>query len=152
MKEAWSTICMGCLSLLLAASVSAWMTAGLSPSRLTTAQISPSRVALQAQEQGIEVVDVATMRGMVESGSHLILDARSQSEYDEGHIPTAMSLSVKDFENSFPLIAPMLMPETPLVVYCSGALCDDALLLIGYLREAGFGNASLFLEGMEGWE
>lgn len=152
MKEAWSTMFMGCLILLLASSVSAWMTAVLAPTPVTLEQISPSRVEVEARERGIEIIDLPTMRTIVASGSHLIFDARSQREYDEGAIPTAMSFSVKDFENSFPMMAPMLTPEMPLVVYCSGPLCDDALLLIGYLNEAGFVNTSLFLQGMEGWE
>lgn len=152
MKEAPSTLITGCLMLLLATAVSGWLTAVLSPSPLTAERISPSRVEMQALAQGIEIIDPAGMRAVVAQGSRLILDARPQSEYDQGHLPTAMPLPVDDFENSFPLIAPMLTPDTPLVVYCGGPLCDDALRLAGYLREAGFGDTALFLQGMEGWE
>ncbi len=152
MKEAWSTLFMGIVALIVASAVSAWMTVVLSPMLLSAEQLSPSRVEVQARALGIEMIDPSAMRVIVETSSHLILDARSQSDYDEAAIPTALSLPVKDFENSFPLIAPMLTPDTPLVVYCGGPLCDDALQLIGRLNEAGFVNTSLFLQGMEGWE
>jgi len=124
----------------------------LSPDTVTANRVSLSRVSIEAAELGVEIISVDQMRAIVDEGSHLILDARSQAEYDLGHIPMAMSVPFKTFEESFPMIAPILQPDSPVVVYCSGPLCDDALLLIKRMREAGFLTTSLFLEGMEGWE
>jgi rhodanese-related sulfurtransferase len=152
MKEAWSTTITGIMVLLLASVLSGWMLKVLSPETLRSEQVSLSRVSIEAGELGIPLVDLSEMQEIVASGSHLILDARSQAEYDQGHIPMAMSVPVKSFEESFPMIAPILQPDSPLVVYCSGPLCDDALLLIKRMQEAGFSNASLFLDGMGGWE
>ena len=113
--------------------------------------LEQSPVETAAQEAGIPVVRPGEMRTAVEAGTHLILDARSMREYDQGHIPGAMSLPLRDFESVFPGIAPLIQPEDPLIVYCSGPLCDDAYLLAGRLREAGFINVSLYLAGWEGW-
>jgi rhodanese-related sulfurtransferase len=146
MKEALSTTLTGLVTLLTASLLSAWVMGGFSPERTL-----PPSLATTAAEMGIQLVSTPEMRVIVDSGSHLILDARSQSEYDEGHIPTAMSVSIQNFEESFPMIAPMLYPDTPLVVYCNGPTCDDALRLIERMREIGFEGALLYLDGMEGW-
>jgi len=146
MKEALSTTLLGMVTLLVAAVLSAWVMGGFSPERKL-----PPDLSVQAAEMGVQVVDTLQMKEIVESGSHLILDARTRSEYDQGHIPTAMSVSVQNFEESFPPIAPMLYPDAPLVVYCTGPTCDDALRLIERLREAGYPGAVLYVEGMEGW-
>ncbi|MGA0332616.1 MAG: rhodanese-like domain-containing protein [Kiritimatiellia bacterium] len=146
MKEAASTLSVGMLTLLAASLLSAWVMGGFSSHHRL-----PASLSAQAAELGISVIDTLQMREIVRSGSHLILDARKTSDYDDGHIPTAFSVPVSKFEESFPMIAPMLLPDTPLVVYCSGPQCDDALRLIERMREAGVEAAVLYLEGMEGW-
>jgi len=138
--------------LLFVSTLSAWMFESLSPTPVRAERVRPSWVREEAIQLGVELVDLEQLKQIIDTGSHLILDARSQEEYDQGHIPTAMPVSVKEFEQSFPMIAPILEPDSPLVVYCGGPLCDDALLLVKRLRDAGYTNASLFLEGMEGWE
>jgi rhodanese-related sulfurtransferase len=140
----------GVLLLLTAAGTAGALQAWVSDLDLT-AVLDTSPVEQAALEAGVPLVDDAEMREIVENGSHLLLDARSLQEYDRGHLPGAMALPFSDFENAFPAIAPMLNPDDPLVVYCSGPRCDDALLLAGRLTEAGFGNVSLYLEGWEGW-
>ena len=152
MKEALSTTFTGMFTLLIAAALSAAVMGGFSVEIPEATAVNPFDVSLQAEAKGIATVSTEQMREMVSLGSHLILDAREQAAYDAGHIPTAMSVSVKNFEESFPMIAPMLDADTPMVVYCTGPFCDDALRLIERMRDAGFQNAVLYLEGMEGWE
>ncbi|MEX2606566.1 MAG: rhodanese-like domain-containing protein [Kiritimatiellia bacterium] len=132
--------------------LTAWMSYALSPNPLTLEVFRVSPVEAAAEEAGVDVIGTEDARTFQESGSHLFLDARSQQEYDQGHIPMAMPLPLREFESAFPQLAPMLEPDTPLVVYCSGPLCDDGLHLILRLREAGFGGGILYLDGMEGWE
>jgi len=126
--------------------VQAWRSGGSLSSALTVTPVEEA-----AREAGVEVVDTDRMRAIVATGSHLILDARPLSDYDAGHLPGAMSLPRESFETAYPELAPVLTPADPLVVYCSGPLCDDALLVIERLREAGFSGASLYLDGWEGW-
>ncbi|MDF3129780.1 rhodanese-like domain-containing protein [Kiritimatiellaeota bacterium B1221] len=152
MKEALSTTFTGMFSLLIAATLSAAIMGGFRLGLPEAQMENPFDVASQAEAAGVEIVDTAQMREIVETGSHLILDAREASAYDQAHIPTAMSVSVHQFEESFPQIAPMLQADSPLAVYCTGPYCDDGLRLILRMREAGFTGAVLYLEGMEGWE
>ncbi len=152
MKEALSTTFTGMVTLLVAATLSAAIMGGFSMEIPEAPAVNPFDMALQAEAKGIETVSTGQMREMVESGSHLILDARESSAYDEAHIPTARSFSIHDFEEQFPVMLPMLSSGMPVVVYCTGPFCDDALRLIERLRETGFPNAVLYLDGMEGWE
>lgn len=151
MKEALSTTLTGLAVLLAASLISAAVMGGFSARFEAPAPLNPFDMERRAAEKGVSLVRTEEMRDIVASGSHLILDARSQSQYDQGHIPTAMPVPVRDFEESFPLIAPLLGPEIPVVVYCSGPFCDDALYLIERIAEAGFPGARLYLDGMEGW-
>lgn len=138
--------------LLGVSALTAWMSYSLSKEPFTLEQFRVSPVEAAAGEAGVEIIGSVEARRFLELGSHLFLDARSQQEYDQGHIPMAMSLPLREFESTFPQIAPMLDSDTPLVVYCSGTLCDDGLHLILRLREAGFEGGVLYLDGMEGWE
>jgi len=110
-----------------------------------------SPVEEAAKSSGIPMVDTRQMKEITAQGSHLILDARTLAEYDQGHLPGAMSLPYSDFEDSFIALAPLLSPTDPLVVYCSSRTCDDALLLAQRLQEVGFENLSLYVDGWEGW-
>jgi rhodanese-related sulfurtransferase len=146
------TTLFGTFLLLGISAVTAWMSYSLSPEPLTLEEFRVSPIEVAAAEAGVEIIGSTDARRFQESGSHLFLDARTQREYDQGHIPMAMPLPLRDFESAFPQIAPLLDPDTPLVVYCSGPLCDDGLHLIFRLREAGFEGGVLYLDGMEGWE
>lgn len=151
MNEALSTTIAGMLTLLAAALLSAAIMGGFSTDLKPPPPVNPLDVRLQAEAADIETIDTTRMREIVSSGSHLILDARPQSEYDQGHIPTALPVPVRNFEESFPMIAPLLDPETPVVVYCTGPACDDGLRLIERMREAGYLGGVLYVDGMEGW-
>jgi rhodanese-related sulfurtransferase len=113
--------------------------------------LSVSPVEQQALAEGVPLLRTDEVRIFAESGSHLFLDARPMAEYDQGHLPGALSLPHEDFENAFVALAPIFTPMDPLVVYCSGPTCDDALLVALRLREAGFVDVSVYLDGWKGW-
>lgn len=152
MRFAPSTTLAGLVLLLAASAVSAWMTRALSPEPVPLDRFHESPAVREARQAGIPMVGAEEARRAMEEGSRLILDARPAEQYREDHIPTAMSLPVADFETAFPDIAPILEPDTPLLVYCTGPVCDEALRLALRLREAGFGNVSMFPGGMEAWK
>ena len=150
MKDTWKKIITGMSVLFVAALVCGGLQAWWSGTDLASA-LSVSPVESAAQEAGFPLIEVPEMREIVDSGSHLVLDARSMVEYDQGHIPGAMPLPLSGFETAFPGIAPLISSSDPLVVYCSGPRCDDALLLAQRLRDAGFSDVSLFIDGWQGW-
>jgi len=44
-----------------------------------------------------------------------------------------------------------LEPDEPLVVYCAGRTCDEALVLGRQLRDAGYTGVSVYVGGYDAW-
>ncbi len=45
----------------------------------------------------------------------------------------------------------LLPPDQPVLVYCSGGMCDDSLALATFLRGQGLEQVKLFIGGMNAW-
>lgn len=140
-----------CLTILLAAAAcaSAWNIA--SPRRIPWFENWDQHVESLALNEGLPLIRMKEMRGAVESYSHLILDARPVEDYEAGHIPGAMNLPYDELHDRLDAVLPLLTPATPIIGYCSGTHCDDALLMLLELRTLGFTNGVLFAEGFDIW-
>jgi len=110
-----------------------------------------SHVASAATQTGMRAVDLPEAHAIVQSFSHLVLDARKASDFAAGRIPGAMSLPVSDLDTYLPGLAGLLTPEQPILVYCSGAECEESLELGRFLITAGYTNVALFAGGMAEW-
>ena len=107
---------------------------------------------LKAAAAGIEMVDLARAKEIVEKGEFLVCDARKSEDFDAGHLPGAVSFPFETHEEAFNELAALFSPEQPVMVYCSGLRCDDALLLAKFLQAQGSTKVVLFAEGMSGWK
>ena len=73
---------------------------------------------------------------------YIILDTRTQEEYDEGHIPGAIVISYDEIEEK----AEQLLPDKDqlLLVYCRSGrrskLAAEALVELGYTNIKEFGG------------
>jgi len=70
----------------------------------------------------------------------------------KGHIPEAISMPVHSAPELFVDLQIVLTPEQPVLVYCSGSVCDESLRLGQFLREQGVKEIALFEGGMEVWQ
>lgn len=64
-------------------------------------------------------IDVATANDMITGGSYpnlMILDVRTQSEYDEGHLENAVLIPLSELESRIDEILPC--KDTEIIVYC----------------------------------
>jgi len=109
------------------------------------------RVEEKSAELGVRIAELPEAEQIVDDGIHFIFDARSTDYFEAGHLPMAMSLPETEFDEKFLEIAPMLIPEQEIMVYCSGADCDESLQVSKYLVEQGFTNVVLFESGYESW-
>jgi len=64
-----------------------------------------------------------------EDDSILILDARHEADYREGHIPGAVSLDFYQLDEKLSQVRPLLEKAVTVVVYCNGGNCEDSLNL-----------------------
>ncbi len=85
------------------------------------------------------------------SGTGFFFDARSPADYAAGHIAGALSLPVEEFDDRFPKLAPMLMPDVPIVTYCDGKECELSERLMVRLRDLGYHNVRHLVNGWTEW-
>jgi rhodanese-related sulfurtransferase len=84
-------------------------------------------------------------------GAAFFLDAREPADYAAGHIGNALNLPAQSFALHFGEIAPMLTPESPLVLYCDGQECDLSHRLAELLRQQGYTNLHILSNGWTAW-
>jgi rhodanese-related sulfurtransferase len=85
----------------------------------------------------------------------IFFDARRSSAYREGHIPGARSISV--WEDGIDQKIQQFyeeghLPDTILVVYCSGGDCEDSHLLAERLWGLGFNRVVVYKDGFPDWK
>jgi rhodanese-related sulfurtransferase len=111
-------------------------------------------VVEEPTETGGAGIRIANLEAMIEASGRgaNIIDARTRSEYETGHIPGAILLDYYDMGRYLDRVLPMLDPEKETIVYCYGPDCDDAELLARELYALGFTNLLVYRGGFEEWE
>lgn len=143
-RIALQSVCILALSTVLALGVNA-----LRPDSLPLLYAEQSAVQLDEASETIPLKDAAML---FLSGRALFLDARSQFEYDEGHVQGALSLPPEDFGFLFEELRPQLEGKELLVAYCDGERCPLSHELADLLREAGFHNVRVLINGWSLWK
>lgn len=100
-----------------------------------------------------EKLSLEEFSSYVENKRGLILDARPEIFHRLGHVPGALSLPRDDFEKAYAALKDKLESDRsqPIVIYCSGASCEDSGLVKKSLASLGFTNLALFEGGWSGW-
>ena len=99
----------------------------------------------------IEIDDVHKAKQIYDSGMSLFVDARSRDRYSAGHIKGAISLPVEEINGIIDQFISTYPPDTQIITYCSGRECDDSHWLAQFLRDAGYTNIRVFIDGYPGW-
>ena len=106
---------------------------------------TPPRIVLADQE----VISLADAEQLL--GGGFFLDARPAADYVRGHIAGAFNLPQDDFEAHFAQVAGLLASDAPIVVYCDGADCELSHQVHARLKELGFTNARVLINGWTVW-
>lgn len=85
-------------------------------------------------------------------GATYFIDARQPADYEAGHIANALNLPVEQFGEYFPKLAPMLSPDSSLIVYCDGTECELSHHLMEQLRQQGYTNIQILFNGWTAWK
>ena len=104
-----------------------------------------------AFRSGIPVTFLNGAQTRVSDPATVIIDARLPEEFAAGHLPRAWSLPVAEAEQRIVNYVSQLTPETPILVYCGGSECDDALELAKKLHAFGFQDVTLYPGGLAEW-
>jgi rhodanese-related sulfurtransferase len=81
----------------------------------------------------------------------VFIDARSAEDYSRGHIHGARSLPRQEMDLKFIDVTKDLDLETPVITYCDGETCELSHDLALFLRDAGFVNTRVLVNGWSLW-
>ena len=87
-----------------------------------------------------------------EKGTALFLDARPPGQYAEGHIRGALNLPWQGVDMYFMALADRLGQSEMLVTYCDGESCELSHELALFLKEMGYGNVHVLINGWTVWQ
>lgn len=105
---------------------------------------------LDRTNANLPIIDLATARGLFESGSALFVDGRYEFDYKLGHIKGAINIPLKDFEVLRASLASLPKDKT-IVTYCDGAECNSSIELAAKLFTEGFTDVRIFFGGWNEW-
>jgi rhodanese-related sulfurtransferase len=117
----------------------------VSPKRIPF--ITPPKAALNPGE----IVPLPQAKELWGTGAAFFLDARAPADYSAGHISGAFSLPAEGFDDHYAPVAAMLTPESSIVCYCDGMECDLSKRVSELLRQRGFTNVHILVNGWTSW-
>ncbi|MBN2878659.1 MAG: rhodanese-like domain-containing protein [Clostridia bacterium] len=112
---------------------------------------SESITSDSSNEQTVQTVEIindtpeAFENNMV--GEYLLLDVRTQEEYNDGHIDGSLLIPVTELEAR--LVEIEQYKDTPVLVYCRSG--NRSLVAAEILIDNGFTNVHNLLTGYNGW-
>jgi len=82
----------------------------------------------------------------------LFLDARGKELFDQGHIKGAKNLPWHSVDDHFIDIVDGMSHDTLIITYCDGENCDLSHELAIFLRDMGFPNVKVLVNGWTVWQ
>ena len=101
---------------------------------------------------GLPAVSLKQVKEAYKSGDALLVDARDPEFFEQGHIPGAVSLPVRDFDSVFPKLEEQLRAAPRVITYCDGASCEMSVELTEKLLFAGLEYIEIFTGGIQQWQ
>jgi rhodanese-related sulfurtransferase len=105
-----------------------------------------------AAHPGIRIITLEEAEDLWRTGgTALVLDARAEGLFAQGHIPGARNVPAAAAEVSLPSDLPGVPRDRTLVVYCEGGDCQSSLALARRLTDEGFKDVRVFSGGWAAW-
>ncbi len=146
-RAIWQVPALMVLSALLAVGVNHWRSDGIA---LVGDWSVDARFADAAGDS--LVVPLEHAGELFKDEAALFLDARPQDQYAQGHIRGALSLPWQEVERYFAEIADRLPDDKTIITYCDGETCDLSHELALFLKEMGFADVRVLVNGWTVWQ
>jgi len=79
-----------------------------------------------------------------------LVDARDPEDYEQGHLPNAISIPAADVQSDAPQL--LQSKNEKIITYCGGGACPKSQEAADALRELGYTNVSEYSGGMQEWQ
>ena len=151
--HAFAKTCRQALFITVAAAALGLVVNVLRPQGLDLIRSSETAVPVtdSVNSDGPQPINLTKALEKLKKGNAVFIDARSEYDYNAGHIQTALNFPEKtldvwmlDFFNTTP-------PESLLIIYCSDPRCHLAEHLAARLYELGYPNIRFLTAGWDGW-
>jgi rhodanese-related sulfurtransferase len=96
-------------------------------------------------------IDAEGLRDFVEAEMAVLLDARARENYNQGHIPKAISLPIGEFKQQYDAISHLLIEDKVIIIYCIDLYCPDSSKLAKELHQKGHRQIFAYRGGIEEW-
>ena len=97
-------------------------------------------------------IDIFKAREIFNEGNAIFIDARTQADYERGHIPGALNIYAMDFKSQAEEILKDIPYETMFIVYCDGEGCELSQSLAKDMELSGYQNIRILYAGWKSWK
>ncbi len=139
------------ISVIAAFSYNAISDNGINPFRRISGKEAVVDSEEAAKQEMIKIVNLEKFRNMREAGA-VVMDARTEDEYERGHIPGALLFDYYQFPRYLEKNTPILFAGGKVVIYCSSVTCEDAELLARELHALDYDNLYVYQGGFSEWK
>ncbi len=98
------------------------------------------------------LVSLPQAADLYDAGQAVFIDARSPEEFEAGHVAGAKNVPLYDPASDMIWEALDVPRQADIVVYCSGDLCQDSLVLARRIVRLGWRNVKVYVGGWEEWK
>jgi rhodanese-related sulfurtransferase len=98
-----------------------------------------------------QIISLEQAEQLFKQGAAVFLDARPESQYAERHIQGALNFPWQEADRYFVETAARLEDRKMIVTYCDGESCDLSHELALFLKEMGFENVRVLVNGLTLW-
>jgi rhodanese-related sulfurtransferase len=98
------------------------------------------------------VIPIIEAREAFNKKQAVFLDARDKELFDQGHIKGAKNLPWHSVDDYFIDIAASLGKDVQIITYCDGETCDLSHELALFVKQMGFSNVKVLVNGWAVWQ
>jgi rhodanese-related sulfurtransferase len=151
-KAIWGRAVRQILALVILSAVAAVAVNALRPDRLPL--VGDWSVAARITSSTGERMDISLGEAekLFFTAAAVFIDARPEEDYVRGHIQNARCLPWQEVDLRFMGVTEALDLEMPIVTYCDGEKCELSHNLALFLRDAGFMNTRVLVNGWTLWQ
>lgn len=146
-QSLWQVPSLLALALLLAVSTNQWRSDGIP---LLGDWSTEARFA-DASGDSL-VIPLERARQLFEEEAAVFVDARPASQYADGHIQSALNIPWQEADSYFMDAFERLESAQVIITYCDGESCDLSHELALFLKEMGFDNVQVLVNGWTVWK
>jgi rhodanese-related sulfurtransferase len=99
-----------------------------------------------------EIKSPAEAKKLYDTGKYVFVDARPAEMFMEGRVKGAVSFPVNEFDIMIEDFIRKYPVNTSMILYCSGRECEDSHNLGNMLKEMGYSDIQVMIDGYPGWK